>query len=187
MDVLYALAVLFALAFIVSGLFLELLDMICELLGTLLGELLAKLVEALILLLEYLWIGLLAGSCYAARAILRWGPRLGRAVARCSNRAWQGLGAAAVFLYFLVDEAVRGTQPDAATEDDAHNETQQEDRYQAALQLLGLPSDCSREALGRAYKRAISRAHPDKGGTHEQAMAVNTARETIMSHNDWTR
>jgi hypothetical protein len=186
MDVLYAFAILFALAFIVSGLFLELIDIICEIVGTLLGSLLAKLIEGLALLLKYLWVGLLAGSRSAARAILRYAPRLGRGAVRHSKRAWLGLTAAAVFLYFLVDEAVRGPRPDAAPEDDTHKETAQ-DPYQTALQLLGLPADCSREALARAYKRAISRAHPDKGGTHQQAMEVNMAREIIMNRNGWRK
>jgi hypothetical protein len=185
MDVLYAFAILFALAFIVSGLFLELIDIICELVGTLLGSLLAKLIEALALLLQYLWIGLLAGLRSAARTILRWGPQLGRAASRYSKHTWQHLAAAAVFLCFLVDEAVRGPRPGSAQED-TRNETAQ-DPYEAALNLFGLPPDCSREALARAYKRAISRAHPDKGGTHQQAMAVNTAREIIMNRRGWRK
>ncbi|MEW8110532.1 MAG: J domain-containing protein [Candidatus Thiodiazotropha endolucinida] len=187
MEALYGLAVIIALFLILSGLFFELVEMLCELLGALLGELIVKLGEALVLSIVYLWTGLLAASRYTSNAILRWGPRLGRSVAHYSKRAWQALSTAAVFLYFLLDEAVRGPQPDAAPKDDTDNETAQEDHYQVALKLLGLPKDCSREQLGHAYKRAISRAHPDKGGTHQQAMAVNTARETIMNHNGWTR
>ncbi|MEW8092425.1 MAG: J domain-containing protein, partial [Candidatus Thiodiazotropha endolucinida] len=176
-----------ALFLILSGLFFELVEMLCELLGALLGELNVRLGEALVLSIVYPWTGLLAASRYTSSVILQWGPRLGHGAAHYSKRAWQALGAAAIFLYFLLDEAVRGPQPDAAPEDDTDNETAQEDRYQAALKLLGLPKDCSREQLGHAYKRAISHAHPDKGGTHQQAMAVNTAKETIMNHNGWTR
>ncbi|MEW8050414.1 MAG: J domain-containing protein [Candidatus Thiodiazotropha sp.] len=187
MEALYGLAVIVALFLILSGLFFELVEMLCELLGSLIGELIVKLGEALVLLLICLWTGLVAGARYAAHAILHWGPRLGHTTAHYSKRTWQALGAAAVFLYFLIDEAVRGPQPDATHKDDTNNETTQENRYEAALQLLGLPKDCSREQLGHAYKRAISHAHPDKGGTHQQAMAVNTARETIMNHNGWLR
>ncbi|MCG7983356.1 MAG: J domain-containing protein [Candidatus Thiodiazotropha lotti] len=187
MEALYGLAVIFALFIVVSGLFMELLDAACEIIGSLLGELIVKLIDALALLFAYLWIGFLAASSHAANAILYWGPRLGHATIHYSKRTWQAVGAAVVFLYFLIDEAVRGPQPDAAFEDDTHNETTRQDRYQAALQLLGLPNECSREQLGHAYKRAISRAHPDKGGTNQQAMKVNTARQTIMNHNGWMR
>ncbi|MEW8051144.1 MAG: J domain-containing protein [Candidatus Thiodiazotropha sp.] len=187
MEALYGLAVIVALFLILSGLFFELVEMLCELLGALLGELIVKLGEALVLSIVYLWTGVLAASRYTSSAILQWGPRLGHGAAHCSKKFWQALGAAAVFLYFLLDEAVRGPQPDVAPEDDTHNETAQEDRYEAALKLLGLPNDCSREQLGHAYKHAINCVHPDKGGTHQQAMEVNTARETIINHNGWTR
>lgn len=185
MDVVYGALVIFAVFFVLSGLLVEFLEMLGELIGALLFYLTTKLTDGLIQLFVYLWIGLRAGTLYTARAIVRWGPPLGRSAARSGRNTWQHLKAAAVFLFFLADEAVCGPRPDAA-QDDTQNETAQ-DPYQAALNLLGLQADCSREALARAYKRAISRAHPDKGGTHQQAMEVNTAREIIMTRNGWRK
>lgn len=185
MDFVYGALFIFAVFFVLFGLLVEFLEMLGELIGDLLFYLTQKLTDGLILLFVYLLFGLRAASRHTARAVLRWGPPLGRGAARYARHAWQHLKAAAVFLFFLADEAVRGPRPDA-TQDDAQEEPAQ-DPYQAALNLLGLPTDCSREELARAYKRAISRAHPDKGGTHQQAMAVNTAREIIMNRNGWRK
>jgi hypothetical protein len=104
-----------------------------------------------------------------------------------------------VFSYYILDELVRDGHPDEQNEDEGayaydgadndreEDEEEDEDVYEKTLQLLGLQAGCSLSEFRRAYKRAISRAHPNKGGTHEQALAINTARETIMSHNGWTR
>lgn len=45
-------------------------------------------------------------------------------------------------------------------------------------QVLGLDgADATRDQIDQAYRRAISKAHPDNGGSDDQAARVNRARE----------
>lgn len=159
------------------------------LLGALLSIALEKLFEELGVLLEWLWAWTCELSPYVGRAVVWCAVQAKRRAALYGPLAWDGLREAAVFLYYLLDEVRRdGTQRDEDWEEEdeqADDEEEDEDVYEKALQLLGLQTGCSLNEFRRAYKRAISRAHPDKGGTHEQALAINTAREIIMSHNGW--
>jgi hypothetical protein len=56
-------------------------------------------------------------------------------------------------------------------------------RMQAAEDrgVLGLGEVFTSAELRRAYKRAAFAAHPDRGGTHDQAVAVNKAYERLRS------
>jgi len=51
--------------------------------------------------------------------------------------------------------------------------------------LFGLALIFTREELGRAYKKAIRKAHPDLGGSVEAAQELNVARDLIMSAHGW--
>ena len=51
--------------------------------------------------------------------------------------------------------------------------------YDAARNILGLPETFTDKDLNLAYRRMISRAHPDRGGSTELAQVVNTARDVI--------
>lgn len=44
-----------------------------------------------------------------------------------------------------------------------------------AARLLGVAPGVSRDRLGRAFRERIRCGHPDKGGTHEHAAALNAA------------
>lgn len=44
-----------------------------------------------------------------------------------------------------------------------------------AVRLLGVGPGCGRAALTRAFRERIREAHPDRGGTHEAAAAINAA------------
>lgn len=59
------------------------------------------------------------------------------------------------------------------------------DPYILALGALGLPANFTQVELSRAYKIAIRKAHPDLGGSHEKAQAVNTARDLLARHHGW--
>ena len=61
----------------------------------------------------------------------------------------------------------------------------EEDSYEEALSLLVLQENCTQKELTRAFRSAMAQAHPDKGGTNEQAMALNAARNIVKSHNGW--
>lgn len=101
----------------------------------------------------------------------------------------RGTWLAMIFLNFLASEALRGDDPaeearaekdggdagDADSNDDA-------DLYQAALTLLGLPPKFTRAELDAAFKAAIKKAHPDAGGSVDQAQAVNMARDLLLPH-----
>lgn len=56
---------------------------------------------------------------------------------------------------------------------------------EAARVLLGLPPDYTRAALISAYRQAIAKAHPDKGGAVHDAQALNTARDRLLKARGW--
>lgn len=109
--------------------------------------------------------------------------RLGRATFSYGKKLARGIGAMLVFLYYLADEALRGGE--AGAEDEPDEERAQNDSYEKALRLLGLQDGYTKESFKHAFKSAMARAHPDKGGTHEQAMALNAARNIVKTHNGW--
>ncbi len=57
--------------------------------------------------------------------------------------------------------------------------------YEKALALLGLKQSFSQQDFKLAYRTAISKAHPDRGGSHEKAQAINQARDLIKKKQGW--
>lgn len=49
-----------------------------------------------------------------------------------------------------------------------------------ALQLLGFEDEADTRAIRSAHRRLMRRHHPDRGGTHEKAAAVNLARDVLL-------
>ena len=152
-------------------------DLVGEPLMELLGELLGLLFEGLGSLIgqlfELLWLAL--------KALCRASILLGK-------KAGHGLKASAIFLYYLADEALRGSAEPEYEEYDQEDEDSLQlaiGSYEHSLNLLGLVTNCSQEEFTRAYRQAMARAHPDKGGTHEQALMLNEAREIVKRHNGW--
>jgi hypothetical protein len=55
-----------------------------------------------------------------------------------------------------------------------------EDDFSAALTCLELRWPCSEADVISAHRRLIQRHHPDHGGTHEQAAALNAAKTFLL-------
>lgn len=51
-----------------------------------------------------------------------------------------------------------------------------------ALAILGLEDPTSDEDIHAAYKRLMSKVHPDKGGTALFAQQLNAARTTLLEN-----
>ncbi len=47
--------------------------------------------------------------------------------------------------------------------------------------LLGVAPDASREDIVEAHKRLLVIIHPDKGGTDEQVIEANQARDVLLT------
>ena len=115
---------------------------------------------------------------------------LGRTALTCCLSAGRGTRAMLVFFYYLVDEALHGgadqeNHDDEEAEDELDEQQAQNNSYENALRLLGLQADCTLEMFNRAFRSAMVQAHPDKGGTHEDALALNAAREILKTHKGW--
>ncbi len=50
-----------------------------------------------------------------------------------------------------------------------------------ARALLGLGKRARRQDIIDAHRRLLSRVHPDKGGTGEQVLQANAARDLLLS------
>jgi hypothetical protein len=49
-----------------------------------------------------------------------------------------------------------------------------------ARSLLGVPTDATPQAINAAWKRLMTRAHPDQGGTEGLASRLNAARDRLL-------
>lgn len=140
-------------------------------------------------------LGLLAkGVAITLKAICR---GLWKAAAIILKAFGRGLWNVALFAWLFIDELWRGPEADADQAydhddaDGARNDDDEEeaaaDAYAAALTLLGLDPGFTRDALKRAYKQLMRKAHPDvAGGSTEAAQAVNAARDLVMTAHGWT-
>jgi hypothetical protein len=116
----------------------------------------------------------------------------GHGLAWAAIQTARGAYLGCVFLFYLADEWLRGPgeQEYAAEEkqedsDDEAEQVRERDAYASALALFGLAPGFTPDDLGRAYKRAIRKAHPDAGGSLDQAQAVNAARDLIARRMGW--
>ena len=67
----------------------------------------------------------------------------------------------------------------------SQEEHSQQDIYALARNILNLPEEFTEKDLTRAYRLAMQWAHPDKGGTHDECLAVQKAREYIKEWHSW--
>ncbi|MCS6625030.1 hypothetical protein N0B44_19125 [Roseibacterium beibuensis] len=51
-----------------------------------------------------------------------------------------------------------------------------------ARSLLGVSTDATRQEINTAWKRLMTRAHPDQGGTEGLASRLNAARDRLLKH-----
>jgi hypothetical protein len=115
------------------------------------------------------------------RALIWLTVQLVRLLVRAARLGGRCLAFAASVLFYLLQDWLRG----AAGEAEADAAPDEEDLFEAALRLLGLPADYTRAALDATYKQAIRKAHPDTGGSVDQAQAVNAAREILLRRRGW--
>ena len=54
-------------------------------------------------------------------------------------------------------------------------------RVEPAHEILGVAPDASEQAIERAYRQEVKRAHPDNGGSTDEFRAVREAYETLLS------
>ena len=51
--------------------------------------------------------------------------------------------------------------------------------------VLGVDQYDTRDIIDKAYKKKASKAHPDRGGSHEEMVIVNAAYEAISQFRGW--
>ena len=54
------------------------------------------------------------------------------------------------------------------------------DEFQAALNCLELTWPCTESDVITAHRRLIQKHHPDHGGSHERAAALNSAKTLLI-------
>lgn len=117
---------------------------------------------------------------------VRWGTRiLTRTIVRLAKGVYWVSREAGLFLYILLDEWRRGANTDESADAEPDEEDEAQHAYEAARTLFGLKPAFSRAALDRAYKQAMKRAHPDAGGSTEEAQVINAARDFLMQAEGW--
>ncbi len=155
------------------------------------GIVLRLMAQGLLWVLGYVVKALLWGLIQAGKGLLWVLVQAGKGFQWAMIRAGHGIRFASLLLYYLIDEKLRGT-PDEEWDDTPEEEpedpadtTASETPYEAALRILGLPPGFTKTGLRRFYLKAIKCAHPDAGGSAEQAQAINAARDLVMDWNGW--
>lgn len=101
------------------------------------------------------WIGIAAGAGLALRLLL--------------TGQWLGaLAVAGVTAWLAMDQRPRRRESDMSP--------------QEAGRLLGLSPEAGAIEINAAWRRMITEAHPDKGGSAEASARLNAARDTLLKH-----
>jgi hypothetical protein len=115
------------------------------------------------------------GAIHRRRIMARW-PAFAFAAAAIFA-VWRGaigptvgLIALAVVAWFVSPALLEGT-PAPATPRPAEAE---------ARALLGVGLAATSDEIRAAYRQKIAEAHPDRGGSHEQAARLTAARDTLL-------
>jgi len=74
-----------------------------------------------------------------------------------------------------------GTEDGFGRRSRARKSQPQGDPRARAFEMLGLPAGATRAEIEKAFRARIKRAHPDHGGSAEQAAALNDARDLLLS------
>lgn len=155
---------------------------------TIFAELGAALIIGLGAAIRFLFLAQWMAVFAILRAALWLLVQLARLLVRAAVLSGRGARLAVVFLYFLASEALRGDQQEEACAEEYGgaagdpNHDDDGDLHHAALTLLGLRPKFTRAELDAAFKQAIKKAHPDAGGSVDQAQAVNMARDLLLPH-----
>jgi hypothetical protein len=62
-----------------------------------------------------------------------------------------------------------------------HNNFSKKMTIEEAREILGVQSNATKEEIIKAYKSAILRNHPDKGGSNYLASKINEAKKILLS------
>jgi hypothetical protein len=101
------------------------------------------------------WIGIAAGAGLALRLLL--------------TGQWLGaLAVAGVTAWLAMDQRPRRRESGMSP--------------QEAGRLLGLSPEAGAIEINAAWRRMITEAHPDKGGSAEASARLNAARDTLLKH-----
>lgn len=101
------------------------------------------------------WICIAAGAAVALRLLL--------------TGQWLGaLAIAGVTAWLAIDQKPRRRGADMTP--------------QEAGRLLGLSPEAGAIEINAAWRRMITDAHPDKGGSAEASARINAARDTLLKH-----
>lgn len=82
-------------------------------------------------------------------------------------------------------EHSRNRRRSGAERNARHGRQEESDLFAQAVRMFGLSQDFTREELKRRYRDLMKQAHPDAGGSHEQASAVNWAHNLIKKRKGW--
>jgi hypothetical protein len=150
-------------------------------------EIIAPILRDMAILLAVCMGYALKGVCIGAWWLL---GQFAIATARLAVSAGHSTVLGLMLVCAVADECWRGAQeeeqPDAEQEDSAgDDEEPSPDLYAEAMALLGLAPGFDEADLKRAYKRVIRRAHPDAGGSVEEAKEVNLARDLVAQCHGW--
>ena len=80
----------------------------------------------------------------------------------------------------LLDAFLSREYPDWEEQREAHTDNEATNEFQAALNCLELTWPCTESEVITAHRRLIQKHHPDHGGSHERAAALNSAKALLI-------
>ena len=119
------------------------------------------------------------GGAYRATLIRRWPALLlaGAAILALARGAlWPAIAFASVavtawVLWPAIERAMRPQRPE---------QTRDAPEDFAARALLGVGPDASAAEIRAAYRTKMAQAHPDRGGSHNEAARLTAARDRLL-------
>ena len=80
----------------------------------------------------------------------------------------------------LLDAFLSREYPEWEEQSEPHADKETADEFEAALNCLELTWPCTESDVITAHRRLIQKHHPDHGGSHERAAALNSAKTLLI-------
>ena len=122
----------------------------------------------------------IAGSVIAVLGFLAVTGRLNFITAAITGAVALLPKAAQLLRYLPILNKVRQQASSSNQQRNSQAPSQTAMNHKQACDVLGIPTDASKEEIIKAHKRMMQKVHPDRGGSDYLAAQINQAKDTLL-------